>query len=224
MRTWSKTNNLSGWAWRQASKQASRQPRGYRNCNNKKCKDEGEFSRQVSTAHAQPLLDKRLLETEPHCSPEPRSTARDRPRWTHLKIAYCTSQWKANLSLHSWPRRIAYRMRGLELAQRDRIVILSSCSHPQFASYEFLSPARILCPHCLLCLPHLSFILYKQHVGTDREKKACVKPTLMLMLERRKSACKTSAVSNKILRWLTPLLGPNLDPKTGPKRRPMRRN
>ena len=28
MRTWSKTNNLSGWAWRQASKQASRQPRG----------------------------------------------------------------------------------------------------------------------------------------------------------------------------------------------------
>ena len=66
--------------------------------------------------------------------------------------------------------------------------------------------------------------LYKQQVGTDREKKACVKPTLMLMLERRKSACKTSAVSNKILRWLTPLLGPNLDPKTGPKRRPMRRN
>ena len=33
MRTWSKTNNLSGWAWRQASKQASRQPRGYRNYN-----------------------------------------------------------------------------------------------------------------------------------------------------------------------------------------------
>ena len=36
MRTWSKTNNLSGWAWRQASKQASRQPRGYRNCNKTK--------------------------------------------------------------------------------------------------------------------------------------------------------------------------------------------
>ena len=63
--------------------------------------------------------------------------------------------------------------------------------------------------------------LYKQQVATDREKKACVEPTLMLMLERRKSACKTSAVSNKILRWLTPLLGPNLDPKTGPKRRPI---
>ena len=45
-----------------------------------------------------------------------------------------------------------------------------------------------------------------------------------LMLVRRKSACKTSAGSSKILRWLTPLLGPNLDPKTGPKQRPKRRN
>ena len=37
MRTWSKTNNLSGWAWRrQASKQASRQPRGSRKCNKTK--------------------------------------------------------------------------------------------------------------------------------------------------------------------------------------------
>ena len=41
---------------------------------------------------------------------------------------------------------------------------------------------------------------------------------------RRKSACKTSPGSSKILRWLTPLLGPNLDPKTGPKQRPKRRN
>ena len=40
----------------------------------------------------------------------------------------------------------------------------------------------------------------------------------------RKSACTTSAGSSKILRWLTPLLGPNLDPKTGPKQRPKRRN
>ena len=32
------------------------------------------------------------------------------------------------------------------------------------------------------------------------------------MLVRRKSACKTSAGSSKVLRWLTPLLGPNLDP------------
>ena len=39
------------------------------------------------------------------------------------------------------------------------------------------------------------------------------------MLVRRKSACKTSAGSSKILRWLTPLLGPNLDPKTEPKQR-----
>ena len=44
------------------------------------------------------------------------------------------------------------------------------------------------------------------------------------MLVRRKSACKTSAGSSKILRWLTPLLGPNLDPKTGPKQRLKRRN
>ena len=36
MRTWSETNNLSGWAWRQASKQALRQPRGCRNCNKTK--------------------------------------------------------------------------------------------------------------------------------------------------------------------------------------------
>ena len=44
------------------------------------------------------------------------------------------------------------------------------------------------------------------------------------MLVRRKSACKTSAGSSKMVRWLTPLLGPNLDPKTGPKQRPKRRN
>ena len=41
---------------------------------------------------------------------------------------------------------------------------------------------------------------------------------------RRKSACKTSAGSSKIFRWLAPLLGPNLDPKTGPTQRPKRRN
>ena len=44
------------------------------------------------------------------------------------------------------------------------------------------------------------------------------------MLVRRKSACKTSAGSSKIFRWLAPLLGPNLDPKPGPKQRPKRRN
>ena len=44
------------------------------------------------------------------------------------------------------------------------------------------------------------------------------------MLVRRKSACKTSAGSSKIFRWLAPLLGPNLDPKTGPKQRPKRKN
>ena len=65
-------------------------------------------------------------------------------------------------------------------------------------------------------------ILYKKQTGTQREKKHVL--TLTLMLVRRKSACKTSARSSKILRWLTPLLGPNLDPKTGPKQRPKRRN
>ena len=64
--------------------------------------------------------------------------------------------------------------------------------------------------------------LYKKQSGTQREKKHVF--TLTLMLVRRKSACKTSAGSSKILRWLTPLLGPNLDPKTGPKQRPKRRD
>ena len=64
--------------------------------------------------------------------------------------------------------------------------------------------------------------LYKKQIGTHREKKHVL--TLTLMLARRKSACKTSAGSSKIFRWLAPLLGPNLDPKTGPKQRPKRRN
>ena len=68
----------------------------------------------------------------------------------------------------------------------------------------------------------ISSILYKKQIGTHREKKHVL--TLTLMLVRRKSACKTSAGSSKIFRWLAPLLGPNLDPKTGPKQRPKRRN
>ena len=64
--------------------------------------------------------------------------------------------------------------------------------------------------------------LYKKQIGTHREKKHVL--TLTLMLVRRKSACKTSAGSRKIFRWLAPLLGPNLDPKPGPKQRPKRRN
>ena len=62
----------------------------------------------------------------------------------------------------------------------------------------------------------------RNKVGCTERKKHVL--TLTLMLVRRKSACKTSAGSSKILRWLTPLLGPNLDPKTGPKQRPKRRN
>ena len=57
--------------------------------------------------------------------------------------------------------------------------------------------------------------LYKKQSGTQREKKHVL--TLTLMLVRRKSACKTSAGSSEILRWLTPLLGPNMDPKMGPR-------
>ena len=53
--------------------------------------------------------------------------------------------------------------------------------------------------------------LYKKQIGTHREKKHVL--TLTLMLVGRKSACKTSAGSSKIFRWLAPLLGPNLDPK-----------
>ena len=60
-------------------------------------------------------------------------------------------------------------------------------------------------------------VLYKKQIGTHREKKHVL--TLTIMLVRRKSACKTSAGSSKIFRWLAPLLGPNLDPKTGPKQK-----
>ena len=70
--------------------------------------------------------------------------------------------------------------------------------------------------------PNLFLVQYKKQIGTHREKKRML--TLTPMLVRRKSACKTSASSCKILRWLTPLLGPNLDPKTGPKQSPKRRN
>ena len=64
---------------------------------------------------------------------------------------------------------------------------------------------------------------YVQETNWDAQReKAWL--TLTLMLVRRKSACKTSAGSSKIFRWLAPLLGPNLDPKTGPKQRPKRRN
>ena len=73
-----------------------------------------------------------------------------------------------------------------------------------------------------LCASQVRLLLYKKQSGTQREKKHVL--TLALMLVRQKSACKTSAGSSKILRWLTPLLGPNLDPKTGPKQRPKRRN
>ena len=76
------------------------------------------------------------------------------------------------------------------------------------------------------CCPHLDPAAVQEgrllQIGTHREKKHVL--TLTLMLVRRKSACKTSAGSSKIFRWLAPLLGPNLDPKTGPKQRPKRRN
>ena len=57
--------------------------------------------------------------------------------------------------------------------------------------------------------------LYKKQSGTQREKKHVF--TLVLMLVRCKSACKTSAGRSEILRWLTPFLGANMDPKMGPR-------
>ena len=50
-------------------------------------------------------------------------------------------------------------------------------------------------------------------LGTHKEKKVCV--DIHLKLLGRKSACKTFAGSNEILRWLAPFLGPNMDPKMG---------
>ena len=50
-------------------------------------------------------------------------------------------------------------------------------------------------------------------LGTHKEKRYVL--TFMFKLRGRKSACKTFAGSNEILRWLTPFLGPNMDPKMG---------
>ena len=50
-------------------------------------------------------------------------------------------------------------------------------------------------------------------LGTHKEKRYVL--TFMFKLLGRKSACKTFAGSNEILRWLTPFLGPNMDPKMG---------
>ena len=52
-------------------------------------------------------------------------------------------------------------------------------------------------------------------LGTHKEKRYVL--TFMFKLLGRKSACKTFAGSNEILRWLTPFLGPNMDPKMGPE-------
>ena len=51
-------------------------------------------------------------------------------------------------------------------------------------------------------------------LGTLQENKGYVL-TFMFKLLGRKSACKTFAGSNEILRWLTPFLGPNIDSKMG---------
>ena len=117
-----------------------------------------------------------------------------------------------------------------------------TCCASRFATLQLEHECQLL-PFSL-CASQVRLLLYKKQSGTHREKKHVL--TLTLMLVRRKSACKTSAGSSKILRWLTPLgpqngvqnwitfsflllwltplLGPNLDPKTGPKQRPKRRN
>ena len=49
----------------------------------------------------------------------------------------------------------------------------------------------------------------------DAQKRKRYVLTFMFKLLGCKSACKTFAGSNEILRWLTPFLGPNMDPKMG---------
>ena len=48
-------------------------------------------------------------------------------------------------------------------------------------------------------------------LGRTKRKRYVL--TFMFKLLGRKSACKTFAGSNEILRWLTPFLGPNMDPQ-----------
>ena len=62
----------------------------------------------------------------------------------------------------------------------------------------------------------LNKLLYKKQIGTHRQKKHVLTLTLMLMLVRGNSACKTSAGSSKIFRWLTqfdPILRSIFGPK-----------
>ena len=89
----------------------------------------------------------------------------------------------------------------------------------------YLAKCHLPCeiwPRMLMVLRLHGLYCTRKQIGTHREKKHVL--TLTLMLVRRKSACKTSAGSSKIFRWLAPLLGPNLDPKTGPKQRLKTRN
>ena len=53
----------------------------------------------------------------------------------------------------------------------------------------------------------------RPQLGRTKRKRYVL--TFMFRLLGRKSACKTFAGSNEILRWLTPFLGPNMDPKMG---------
>ena len=55
--------------------------------------------------------------------------------------------------------------------------------------------------------------LYKQQVGTDREKKACVEPTLMLMLERRKICLQNFRGQQQN----SPMAHPTFGSKSGPQ-------
>ena len=92
-----------------------------------------------------------------------------------------------------------------------------TCCASRFATLQLEHECQLI-PFSL-CASQVRLLLYKKQSGTQREKQHVL--TLTLMLVHRKSACKTSAGSSKILRWLTPLLGPNLDPKR-PKQRPKR--
>ena len=94
--------------------------------------------------------------------------------------------------------------------------LIQSCSAAQLVPFEICRQG------CVNWKIGKLYCTYKKQSGTQREKKHVL--TLTLTLVHRKSACKTSAGSSKILRWLTPLWRLNLDPKREPKQRPKRRN
>ena len=130
-----------------------------------------------------------------------------------------TSSYKRLVFLRHWSSRLALRRASNFVSS---YFFLVCCNFHNLEILRLALRGSTGTHYFKFSLTGTSTILYKKQIGTHREKKHVL--TLTLMLVRRKSACKTSAGSSKIFRWLAPLLGPNLDPKTGPKQRPKRRN